>query len=188
MTDTAPNADRSDRGAIDAEQERTQSQRPPRNVTSVGALVVRAESLLVVRMTYGPSRGRYMLPGGILDPGETLDTAAVREVREETGVEARPLGIVGLRSRYDADRNGSTDTYILWLLAHVSGEPIPDGVENDDARFLTFDEIETREDVVYLVKYLAARIRSGAIHPHTQASDYTYQFPGSTPDSWKLFM
>ena len=170
-----------DRGATDARL----SPRSPRNVTSVGALVVRDGSLLVVRMTYGPSRGRYMLPGGLLDPGETLDVAAAREVREETGVEARPLGIVGLRSRYDGE---DTDTYILWLLEHVANEPTPDGQENDDARYLTFAEIAERDDVVYLVKYLAARIAAGAITPHAQTTDYAYQFPGTTPDSWRLFM
>ncbi|HQZ90274.1 MAG TPA: NUDIX domain-containing protein [Thermomicrobiales bacterium] len=159
--------------------------RPPRNVTSVGALVVRESSLLVVRMTYGPSQGRYMLPGGLLDPGETLDVAAAREVREETGVEARPLGIVGLRSRYDGP---NTDTYILWLLEHLSGEPAGDGQENDDARYLSFVDIAQRDDVVYLVKYLATRLATGAILPHSHADDYAYQFPGSTPDSWKLFM
>jgi ADP-ribose pyrophosphatase YjhB (NUDIX family) len=171
-----------DRGAIDADQEHP---RPPRNVTSVGALVVRDESLLVVRMTYGPSAGRYMLPGGLLDPGETLDTAAMREVREEAGIETRPLGIVGLRSRYDG---ANTDTYILWLLEHVSGEPMSDGYENDDARFLPFAEIAEREDVVYLVKYLAARLRDGAFETHQRMMDYEYQSPGTTSESWKLFM
>jgi 8-oxo-dGTP diphosphatase len=160
------------------------SERPPRNVTSVGALVVRDDSLLVVRMTYGPSKGRYMLPGGLLDAGEALDVAAAREVREETGVEARPLGIVGIRSRVDGSNN---DTYILWLLEPVSGEPHPDGHECDDCRYLTFDEIAERDDVVYLVKYFAARIRSGQLAPHTHVTDYEYQFPGSTPDTWKLF-
>jgi 8-oxo-dGTP diphosphatase len=160
-------------------------ERPPRNVTSVGALVVRDDSLLVVRMTYGPSAGRYMLPGGLLDQGETLDVAAAREVREETGIEARPLGIVGLRSRVNGRDN---DTYVLWLLEPISGEPVADGKECDDCRFLTFDDIATREDVVYLVKYLAARIQSGQIAIHSRITDYAYQLPGTTPDTWKLFM
>ena len=70
----------------------------PRTVTSVGAIVVQHESLLVVRLTYSPTRGQYMLPGGVVEPGETLDAAIVREVREETGIEARPLGIAGVSS------------------------------------------------------------------------------------------
>lgn len=161
------------------------SERPSRNITSVGALVTRGDALLVVRMTYGPSKGRYMLPGGMLDPGETLDVAVAREVREETGIDARPLGIVGVRTRYD-DR--ATDTYVLWLLEHMSGEPAADGREIDDARYFTFGEIAAREDVVYLVKYLARRIQAGAITPHTIVTDYAYQLPGTTRDSWKLFM
>jgi ADP-ribose pyrophosphatase YjhB (NUDIX family) len=159
--------------------------RPPRNVTSVGALVVRDGCLLVVRMTYGPSIGRWMIPGGLLDPGETLDTAAAREVLEETGIVARPLGIAGLRSRTDGL---NTDNYVVWLLEPLSGEPTPDEREIEEARYMPFSEIAEREDVVYLVKYLAARLADGTIALHTRASDYTYQSPGTTPETWKLFM
>ncbi len=159
--------------------------RPPRNVTSVGGLVVRDETLLVVRMSYGPSVGRWMIPGGLVDPGETLDTAVAREVLEETGITARPVGIVGIRSRADGL---NTDNYVLWLLEPLSGEPTADEREIEEARYMPFTEIAEREDVVYLVKYLAARLADNTISLHTRATDYTYQFPGSTPDTWKLFV
>jgi len=164
--------------------------RPPRNVTSVGALVVHGDSLLVVRMTYGPSKGRYMLPGGLVDPGETLDSAAVREVREETGVDIRAVGIVGVRSRTDGLDN---DTYVIWLMEPLDPDTCettlaPDGREIEHCCFLPLAEIAERDDVVYLVQYLAARIVSGNIRPHTRATDYAYQIPGSTPETWKLFI
>jgi len=159
--------------------------KPYRNVTSVGGLVVRGKELLVIRMTYGPTRGRYMLPGGLLDPGETLDQAVVREVREEAGIEARPLGIVGVRSRVDGL---STDNYVIWLLEYVSGEPGADGHEADDARFVPFVELLERDDVAALVQYLAGRLARGEISVHSLVEDYTYQLPGTTPATWKLFM
>ena len=122
--------------------------------------MLRENALLVVRMTYGPSQGRYMLPGGLLDPGETLDVAAAREVREETGVEARPIGIIGIRTRYDGP---NTDNYVLWLLEYVSGDPVRGWPRERRRALHDLRRDQERDDVVYLVKYLAARIRDGKI-------------------------
>jgi 8-oxo-dGTP diphosphatase len=156
-----------------------------RNTTGVGGLVVRGDEVLVVRMTYGPSQGRYMLPGGLLDPGETADAAVVREVREETGIDARPRGIIGVRSRYT---ERGTDTYLIWQMDYLSGDPNGDGREIEHARFMTFDEIQQRDDVVYLVWYVASKVFNGGADLLEYMNDYEYQMPGSTPDSWKLFM
>ena len=156
-----------------------------KNVTSVGGLVVRNDAVLLVRMTYGPSKGRLMLPGGVMDPGETLDTAVAREVLEETGVIAEPVGVIGMRSYHDLHR---TDTYVLWLLEHRSGEPRPDGRENDEVGYFTLDELAKRNDVTYLASYMAERVLNKRLAPMRRVTDYEYQFPGSTPDSWKLFL
>lgn len=155
------------------------------NVTSVGGLVVRNEAVLLVRMTYGPSKGRLMLPGGVMDPGETLDMAIVREVREETGVTADPVGIIGLRSRHDGH---NTDTYVLWLLDHRQGEPRADGRENEEAGYFSLAQLNGRDDVTYLAHYMAQRVLSRQLAPMRQARDYDYQFPGTTPETWKLFL
>jgi 8-oxo-dGTP diphosphatase len=163
----------------------SERKRDIRNTTGVGGVVVREDEILVVRMTYGPSQGRYMLPGGLIDPGETADDAVVREVREETGIEARPRGIIGVRSRYT---ERGTDTYMIWQMDYLSGEPNGDGREIEHARFMTFDEIQQRDDVVYLVWYVTTKVFNGGVDLLQHMNDYEYQMPGSTPDSWKLFM
>jgi 8-oxo-dGTP diphosphatase len=57
------------------------------------------DSILLVKEAYG---GHFWtLPGGIVEPGETFAEAAVREVREETGLEVRVQGMVFLRNRPD---------------------------------------------------------------------------------------
>lgn len=157
----------------------------PRTVASVGAVVVRDDQVLVVRMTYSPTRGQYMLPGGVVESGEMLDLTVVREVREETGIEARPLGVIGVNSIVYA---GETHTYILWLMEPVSGDPLADGSEIDHCCFLTFDEIEAREDVAYLVKYVSRRLRSGAVSLFSPVTDYAELLPGVTAETWKLHM
>jgi 8-oxo-dGTP diphosphatase len=62
----------------------------------VGA-VVRDDAgrLLLIRRGHEPSRGLWSLPGGRVEPGETLEAAVVREVREETGLDVRAGAPVG---------------------------------------------------------------------------------------------
>lgn len=59
-----------------------------RPVAAVLAAVVRDGRVLLVRRANPPDRGRWGLPGGRIEPGESLAAAALRELREETGVEA----------------------------------------------------------------------------------------------------
>ncbi len=155
----------------------------PRNTTAVGGVVVGPEGVLLVRMTYGPTKGRYMLPGGLVDPGETLDVAIVREVHEESGIEAKPVGICGLRSRCDGDRN---DNYVIWLLEHVDGLPQPDERENDDARFFTREELD-RDDVTDLSAYFGRLALDGKLTVMQYAEDFDAAGRGRDPDTWKLY-
>lgn len=157
----------------------------PKTVASVGAVVVRDDALLVVRMTYSPTRGQYMLPGGVVESGETMDATVVREVREETGVEARPVGIIGVNSIV---YEGETHTYVLWLMEPVGGEPLADGSEVDHCCYLSFDEIDARKDVAYLVKYVSGRLRTGVFTMLEPVIDYAELLPGMTPDTWNLHM
>jgi ADP-ribose pyrophosphatase YjhB (NUDIX family) len=159
------------------------AERPPRNVTAVGGVVVGPVGLLLVKMAYGPTKGRYMLPGGIVDPGETLDVAVAREVFEETGVTARVVGVCGVRTRRDGLNN---DTYVLYLLEPVSGEPVSDGRENEDARYFTLEELD-REDVTDLSAYLGRLAFRGELKVMTLSDDFDWAAAGRDPEGWKLF-
>lgn len=156
----------------------------PRNVTAVGGLVVREDALLVVKLAYGGTRGSFSLPGGRVDPGETLDVAVRREVREETSIEAEPLGIVGIRSRFDGQHN---DTYILWRLDHLSGEPTPDAREIEVCEYVPLAELERRDDVTDLLRHLVTRLRRDELHLH-QYVPHTPAFASRNPEAWKLYL
>lgn len=62
--------------------------------------------LVAVRRKYDPFRGQYALPGGMVEYGETLEEAVVREVREETGLETSILSLVGVYSHPERDPRG----------------------------------------------------------------------------------
>ena len=62
---------------------------------AVGAIAVHDGRLLLIRRGHAPSRGRWSLPGGRVEPGETGQQALVREVAEETGLVVEVGDLVG---------------------------------------------------------------------------------------------
>ena len=64
-------------------------------VQAVGAIAVCDKGLLLVRRGRAPSRGRWSLPGGRVEPGETAEQALLREVAEETGLVVEIGALVG---------------------------------------------------------------------------------------------
>ena len=105
----------------------------------VGGAVVRDGRLLLVRRASRHGRGNWQLPGGFIEPDETIEQAVVREVLEESGISAEVEAVLGLRSRYDPDSGNGI--YIVLVLRPVSGEPIADNHEVDQAGYFTLEEI-----------------------------------------------
>ena len=97
----------------------------------VGGAVVRDGELLLVRRASRHGRGNWQLPGGFIEPDETIEQAVVREVQEEAGVKAEVEAVLALRSRYDPESGNGV--YIILLLRPVSGEPTADNHEVDHA-------------------------------------------------------
>ncbi|HXG53057.1 MAG TPA: NUDIX hydrolase [candidate division Zixibacteria bacterium] len=105
----------------------------------VGGAVVAGGRLLLVRRSSRHGRGNWQLPGGFIEPDETIERAVVREVREEAGVSTEVEGVLGVRSRYDPESGNGL--YVVLLLRPVSGEPRADGREVDQAGYFTLEEI-----------------------------------------------
>jgi ADP-ribose pyrophosphatase YjhB (NUDIX family) len=105
----------------------------------VGGAVVRDHQLLLVRRASRHGRGNWQLPGGFIEPDETIEQAVVREVEEEAGVISEVEAVLGLRSRYDPESGNGM--YVILLLRPVRGEPIADGREVDHAAYFSLDEI-----------------------------------------------
>ena len=64
-------------------------------IAAVGGIAVRNGTLLLIRRGHAPSRGRWSLPGGRVEPGETAQQALIREVAEETGLIVEVGELVG---------------------------------------------------------------------------------------------
>ena len=96
-----------------------------------------AGELLLVRNSYGPRRSEFVLPGGGIKRKETPEAAALREVREEVGVEAHR---VASRATYFSTIEGKRDTIHLFA-AYADAEPKVDGLEVVEARYFALDRL-----------------------------------------------
>lgn len=125
----------------------------------VGGAVVRDDKLLFIRRASRHGRGNWQLPGGFIEPNETIEQGVVREVEEETGVIAEVEAVLGLRSRYDPDSGNGM--YVILLLRPIGGEPRPDGRETDHAEFFTLDQIRQLNPLPPVNWEIAQRVLSG---------------------------
>lgn len=98
--------------------------RPAHPSVGVGAVVIHDGRVLLIRRGKEPLRGRWVVPGGTVELGETLEQALVREVLEETGLRVEPREVVAVFDRIhrEADRVDYHYVIVDYLCDYVSGE------------------------------------------------------------------
>jgi len=108
----------------------------PSPIPCAGVVCRRGGEVLLVRRGREPLKGRWSIPGGRIEPGETARAAALRELAEETGVRAEITGLIDV-----VDSISPHAHYVLidfearWL----AGEPVA-GDDADEARFFPLED------------------------------------------------
>jgi ADP-ribose pyrophosphatase YjhB (NUDIX family) len=84
----------------------------------VGVIADREGRILLQQRRHSPGKGLWSFPSGYVDSGEPVESAAVREVAEETGIEVRLEGLLGVYSEAD-----NPVVFIVYRGSIVTGEP-----------------------------------------------------------------
>lgn len=85
---------------------------------AAGLVVNSAGQWLVVKKRYGGLHGKWSLPAGFVQGNETIDQAALREVKEETGIDCELIGMIGFRS--GVIREEISDNMAIFLLKAIN--------------------------------------------------------------------
>ena len=123
---------------------RTKREYPESPLVGVGAIIIDAGRVLLVKRGHAPLLGEWSIPGGLLEVGETVRQAVVREVQEETGLTVETGDLVGVYDRLLPDGDGrALYHYVLidFLCRRLSGEALAAG-DADDVRWFTRAEAE----------------------------------------------
>ena len=138
---------------------------PERPYLAVSAAIIRDGRVLIVRRARPPQL--YTLPGGVVETGETLLQAVVREVREETAIEIEPVALAGHREAIMRDAAGRTERHFVimcFAARWIGGEPVLNH-ELSEARWLdpqALPALQTTEGLVEMVAAAFKRLEGGA--------------------------
>ncbi len=111
----------------------------------VGAVVLSRDRVLLVRRGGQPSSGKWSLPGGGLELGETTVEGIQRELTEECGLRVRVAGLAGVLDRVVRDPEGRVRYHwvLVDFLAYPESEEICAGSDAAEARWVPITEVST---------------------------------------------
>ena len=116
---------------------------PDAPLVGVGAIIIERDRVVLVKRGRPPLAGEWSIPGGLLEVGETVRQAAVREALEETGMTVEVGELLGVYDRVvrDADERTRYHYVLIDFLCHrIAGDPHA-ADDADEARWFTRGEL-----------------------------------------------
>lgn len=110
-------------------------------LVGVGAVVVDSGRVLLVQRGNEPMKGRWSIPGGLLEIGESLAASLTREVREETGLLVEPIELIELLDRIHREGDRVRYHYVIAdYLCRVTGGDLKAGSDAAAVRWVEREE------------------------------------------------
>ena len=117
---------------------------PERPIIAVAAVIVENDRFVLVKRGTAPHKGEWTIPGGMLECGESLREAVIREAREETSLTVEPVTLVEVFERIIRNPTGQIQFHyvIMDYLCRVQDGSLRAGKDAADARWLTEAELK----------------------------------------------
>ncbi len=136
---------------------------PDRPVVGVGAVVLDADRVLLVKRGHAPLKGQWSLPGGGVETGETLEQAIAREVLEETGLTIEVGPIVEVLDRISRDADGRVEHHFVLIdfVCRAVGGLLRSASDADDAMWAPVSDLARYEVAPVTVTVIQKAVSRG---------------------------
>src|SRR5579859_1661069 len=129
---------------------------PELPLVGVGAIIIERDRVLLVKRAHPPIQGQWSIPGGVLEVGEMVREAAIREAREETGLIIEPGELLGVYDRIlrDPDKRVQYHYVLIDFLCRDTGGHLQAATDAAEVRWFTREDLpalnlaEDTQDVI----------------------------------------
>lgn len=117
---------------------------PLRPIVGVGALIIENGRLLLIKRGAKPGQGKWSIPGGLVELGEQVKDAAVREVKEECGLDVEVERLIDVFDSITRDRRGRIryQFVVVNFLAKIKSGILKNADDVLEARWVQLNEVE----------------------------------------------
>jgi len=116
---------------------------PDRPFVGIGAVIIVDDRVVLVKRTHPPIQGEWSIPGGVLEVGELVRDAAIREAREETGLMVEPGELLGVFDRVlrDPEQRVQYHYVLIDFLCRVVGGELHAASDAAEVRWFKREEL-----------------------------------------------
>jgi 8-oxo-dGTP diphosphatase len=118
---------------------------PDQPVVGVGAVVIHEKQIVLIKRANEPSKGKWTIPGGLVELAESPEIAVIRETKEETGLEVINPEVIDVVSNVDLDENGKVKYHyvIVDYLVYVQSGTVQASSDAEELKWVPFDDVES---------------------------------------------
>jgi len=118
---------------------------PDQPIVGIGVVIVSDCKIALIKRGNEPSKGKWTIPGGLVDLGESVENAVIREAKEETCLEVENPQLMDVVGNVDRDEQDKVKYHyvIIEYLVQVIGGTIQAASDAEELRWVPFDEVES---------------------------------------------
>ena len=117
---------------------------PDQPVVGIGSIIVREGKIVLIKRGNEPSKGKWTIPGGLVELGESPEQTVIRETKEEISLDVENPTLIDVVNYVDSDNKGKLKYHyiIIDYFVHVKNGTAQASSDAVDLRWVPFDEVE----------------------------------------------